>query len=80
MKTITCALIIAASLTLGLTNLQSQAPAAPPLPAVPKTSAEALLAAKATNQKLLERQAATLLKLEELEKNSQQLRLFAARN
>ena len=74
MKTIALSLVIAASLTLGLSNLQSQAPVAP------RTYKEALMVVKAANQKMLERQTATLLKLAEVEKNAQQLRLFAARN
>ena len=74
MKTLTLSLTIAISLTLGLASLQSQAPAAP------RTSKEALLVIKAANQKMLERQTATLLKLAELEKNAEQMRLFAARN
>lgn len=74
MKTLTLSLTIAISLTLGLASLQSQAPAAP------RTSKEALQLMKTANEKMLERQAATLLKLAELEKSAQQLRLFAARN
>ena len=75
MKTIALSLVIAASISLGAGNLRSQQAAA-----IPKNGAEALAAARVANQKLIERQTATLKQLEELEKNAQQLRIFAARN
>ncbi len=73
MKTLTLSLIVAVSFMLGLERLQSQAPVPP------KTSSEALRVVKAANERMLERQAATMLKLEELAKTAQQLRIFAAR-
>jgi hypothetical protein len=76
MKTLAFTLIIAASLSLGVGNLRSQQV----VPALPKNASEALQVTRIANQKLIERQTATLTKLEELEKNAQQLRLFAARN
>ena len=75
MKTLTLSLLIAVSLGLGVGNLRSQQAAA-----LPKNGPEALAAARVANQKLIERQTATLKQLEELEKNAQQLRIFAARN
>jgi hypothetical protein len=75
MKTLIFSLIIAASLTLGVGNLRSQQATV-----IPKSAAEALRVAHVANQKMIERQTATLKQLEELEKNAQQLRLFAARN
>lgn len=75
MRTLALSLVVAASLSVGVGNLRSQQAAA-----IPKTGSEALAAAKVANQKLIERQTATLKQLEELEKNAQQLRIFAARN
>ena len=75
MKAIALSLVITASISLGAGNLRSQQAAA-----IPKNGAEALAAARVANQKLIERQTATLKQLEELEKNAQQLRIFAARN
>ncbi|MGV3531629.1 MAG: hypothetical protein ACO1QR_04610 [Chthoniobacteraceae bacterium] len=75
MRTLALSLVVAASLSVGVGNLRSQQAAA-----IPKNGPEAMAAAKVANQKLIERQTATLKQLEELEKNAQQLRIFAARN
>ena len=59
------------------TSLHSQAPA----DAAPaKTQIEKLQRIKAENAKLLERQAATLHKLDELAKEAQQLKIFGSRS
>jgi hypothetical protein len=89
MKTsLTLSLAAAALLALGL-NLHSQAPVplapvAPPVPvAAPGTSKstlQILQAMKAKNQELLEKQAQTLIQLETLEKEADQLKIFAKRS
>jgi hypothetical protein len=66
-------LAIAASLFTAA-GLHSQSPA----PA-PRTPQQTLQAIKMQNQKLLEQQAATLQKLEEMHKAAQQLRILARR-
>ena len=54
------------------TSLHSQAPA--------KAPAEELQQMKARNAALLEKQAATLLKLDELAKDAQQIKFFGKRS
>ncbi len=49
------------------------------VPGRPKTSLEQLQLIKTSNQQMLEKQAATLQKLVELEKESSQLKAFARR-
>ena len=66
------ALAATALFALGL-NLHSQAPAAP------KTPLQLIEEMKAKNAELLERQTQTLLKLDELEKESGQLKIFGKR-
>ena len=56
------------------TSLHSQAPSGT------QTQAEKLQKIKAENAKLLERQAATLRKLNELAKEAQQLKIFGSRS
>jgi hypothetical protein len=56
------------------TSVHSQAPAAP------KTTTEMLQKIKAENAKQLEKQAATLRKLDELAKEVQQLKIFGSRS
>lgn len=59
---------------IGACPLRSQAPAAR------QTPAEALRAVRTQNQKVIDQQTATLQKLEDLQKESQQLRIFARRS
>ncbi len=74
MKTLlSISLSVAALLALGL-NLHSQAPAAP------KSPLQILQAMKAKNQELLEKQAQTLIQLETLEKEAEQMKIFAKRS
>ena len=85
-------LFLAIALLLGVpaATLQSQdadpapapAPAAPePIPPVQKgTALEMLKAMRDANAKLLEQQAATLLKLEEMEKAAQNLKILGKRS
>lgn len=70
MKTL---LTLAALLALGL-HLHSQAPAAA------KSPLQTLQAIKQKNQELIDRQTATLLKLEALEKDAEQLKIFGKRS
>lgn len=74
MKTTPLFLIGACLLALSGSTLHSQSPAAP------RTVPQALQELKMRNQRLLEQQAATLQKLDELEKASAQLRIFARRS
>jgi hypothetical protein len=62
--------------------LHSQAPApAPAIPAIPAgTPLQQLRVIRDQNTKLLEQQAATLQKLEELGKAAEQLKVFAKRS
>lgn len=64
--------LLGATLLVGIVPLRSQSPQ----PAPPLQRMEAM---KAQNEKLLETQAATLQKLDELMKEAQQLRIFARR-
>jgi hypothetical protein len=64
--------VIAALLALGA-NLHSQS-------VLPKSPGEQLKTLKARNTALLEQQKQTLLKLEELEKMADQIRLLAKRS
>jgi hypothetical protein len=56
-------------------DLLSQAP-----PANPKTPLQTLQAMKLQNQQLVQKQTQTLLKLEELEKETQQLKFLGKRS
>jgi hypothetical protein len=77
MKTpIIFSLVVAALLALGL-NLRSQAPVSP---AGPRTTLQVLQAMKAKNQELIEKQKATLTQLETLEKEAEQMKIFAKRS
>lgn len=89
MKT-TLRVSVAAFLALGL-NLHSQtpvpvAPVTSPasivavVPAASKSTLQILLAMKAKNQELLEKQAQTLIQLEILEKEAEQMKIFAKRS
>jgi hypothetical protein len=73
---------VATGLWLVALPLHSQAPApAPAIPAIPAgTPLQQLRMIRDQNVKLLEQQAATLLKLEELEKAAEQLKIFAKRS
>jgi|LakMenE18May11ns_1017448.scaffolds.fasta_scaffold8259365_1 hypothetical protein len=74
MKTLlSLTLSLAALLALGI-NLHSQAPAAA------KSPLETLRAMKLKNQELIEKQTATLQKLEAIEKDAEQLKIFAKRS
>ena len=73
MKTFLSLALSAVALFALAVNLHSQAPAAP------KTPLQILEAMKAKNQELLEKQAQTLLKLDDLEKDSGQLKIFGKR-
>lgn len=66
-------LFVTGLLALGST-LRSQAPAAP------KSAVQILQAMKAKNQELLDRQKQTLLRLDTLEKEAEQLKIFAKRS
>ncbi len=55
-------------------NLHSQAPA------VPKSPLQILQAMKAKNQELIDKQQQTLLQLDTLEKEAEQLKIFAKRS
>ncbi len=69
--------IWAAAATVALTaSLHSQSAA----PAAPKTPLEALQQMKAANAALVEKQNATLLKLDEIGKDAQQLKIFGKRS
>lgn len=70
----TSALIVVGLVVFSFANLRSEVPNA-----AAKTPVQALQALKAQNQQLLERQAQMLLKLEELEKDAQQLKFFSKR-
>ena len=74
MKTfLSLTLSVAALLALGL-NLHSQAPA------VVKSPLQILQAMKAKNQALIEKQAQTLILLEAMEKEAEQMKIFAKRS
>lgn len=73
MKTVlSLTLALAAFLALAL-NLHSQAPV------VAKTPAEILLTMKVKNQELIQKQIQTLQKLDELEKEADQIKALAKR-
>jgi hypothetical protein len=79
MKTFLLISAVIAGLGLASLPLRSQAPA--PAPAIPAgTPLQQLKAIRDLNVKLLEQQAATLLRLDELEKAADQLRIFARRS
>ena len=63
--------VLAALFALAV-NLHSQAP-------LPKSSAEQLKILKASNAALIEKQQATLLKLDEMEKQAEQIRFLGKR-
>lgn len=68
-------LVLAAAALLALgSTLHAQAPAAA------KSPQQILQAMKLKNQELLEKQAVTLQKLEELEKDAEQLKIFGKRS
>lgn len=73
MKSWTSPLVIAASLGVLVVNLHSQAPLA-------KSPGEQLKALKAKNAELLELQKQTLLKLDEMDKQAEQIRFLAKRS
>jgi hypothetical protein len=65
--------VMVAALLLLAVNLHSQT-------ALPKSPAEQLKALKAKNAELIEQQKATLLKLEEMEKQADQIRVLGKRS
>ena len=73
MKTFLSLTLSATALFALALNLHSQAPAAA------KSPLEILQAMKAKNQELLEKQAQTLQKLDEIEKESGQIKILAKR-
>ena len=73
MKTLLSLTLPAAAFFALALDLHSQAPAAP------QTPLQILQATKVKNAELLEKQAATLLKLDELDKDASQLKTFAKR-
>lgn len=72
MKSTIPALTVAAALLALAMNLHSQAPAR-------KSPVEQLGALKAKNAELIEKQKATLLKLDEVQKQAEQMRFLGAR-
>lgn len=66
-------LVVAASLSVLAVNLHSQAPVA-------KSPLDQLKALKARNATLLEQQKQTLLKLDEVDKQAEQIRFLAKRS
>ena len=74
MRTSLLIAIAAAATIVGSTQLRSQAPVASQSPL------EAVRAMRVQNQKLLEQQTATLQRLDELKKESAQMRIFARRS
>jgi hypothetical protein len=71
MKTFPLLFAVAAMLALAV-NLHSQAPA-------PKSPVEQLTALKAKNVQLIEKQQAALLKLDEMDKQADQMRILGKR-
>lgn len=71
MKTTLSTLVVLAVLGLSV-NLQSQAP-------TPKTPLERVRALKARNAELIEKQQAALLKLDEMDKQADQMRILSKR-
>jgi hypothetical protein len=74
MKTFPIYFVIAISAFTFTSHLHSQAPAAP------KTPLQQVQALKAQNQQVLEKQAATLVKLDALQKEAAQIKFLAARS
>lgn len=73
MKTSTLSALIAVCIFALSAHLYSQTPA------TPKTPVQQLQEIKAANTRQLERQAATLLKLDELQKAAQQIKFLGKR-
>lgn len=74
MKTLLClVLLFAGFLALGA-KLHSQAPTAP------KSQVQILQAMKAKNQEIIQKQEQTLLQLDTLEKEAEQIKIFAKRS
>jgi hypothetical protein len=73
MKTLTVSLFAVAALFMCSMNLHSQAP-------LPKSPTEQIKALKLKNAQVIEQQKQTLLKLEEMEKAADQIRLLAKRS
>lgn len=72
MKTFAPFTVIIAALLALAANLHSQAP-------LPKSAIEQLRALKARNAEVIARQQATLLKLDELDKQADQVRILGKR-
>lgn len=75
MKTLLSLTLSVAALLALAANLHSQAPA----PAAPQSPLQILQAMKAKNQELIEKQTQTLQKLDEIEKEAEQLKIFGKR-
>jgi len=73
MKTYASTLLAAAALFALVVNLHSQGVA-------PKSTVDRLRDLKAKNTEIIEQQNATLLKLEDLDKQADQLRIFSKRS
>ncbi len=73
MKNLTSSLIAAAALLVLAVNLHSQS-------ILPKSPSDQIKALKAKNIELIEAQKQTLLKLEEMEKQADQIRVLAKRS
>jgi hypothetical protein len=76
MKSYLLTIVAAGSVFFAAAQLHSQAPAA----AAAKTPLELLQTMKAQNQALLEKQTATMVKLDELQKDAAQIRFMAKRS
>lgn len=76
MKTLALSLWTVAVVAVLSTTLHSQTAAT----AAPKTSLEAVQAIKAQNAKFLEKQTATLIQLEQIAKEAEQMKIFAKRS
>ena len=75
MKPYLLTILVAACVLFAGTRLHSQAPAA-----AAKTPLELLQTMKAQNQTLLEKQTATMVKLDELQKEAAQIRFMTKRS
>lgn len=73
MKSTPYVLLAAAALIVGASQVQSQSPA-------PAGRSQQLQSLRDRNVRILEQQAATMLKLGELKKEADQLRIFARRS
>jgi len=73
MKTLTSSLIATAALLVLAVNLHSQS-------LLPKSPVDQLKTIKAKNVEMIEAQKQTLLKLEEMEKQADQIRVLAKRS